>query len=185
MTIRNILVSALRRIGREDLAADVADEGEPWGEDGEVVKTLLYCINAVEDELARYYFPLKCTETLSSEDNFFEFSAFSHAPVKILSVEHDGKKVEYSASPSGLKANCGQIEVTYFYVPPQKTIEDESDFGDMGDGELTALGAASEYCLICGEASLAEMWETRYREAIDRARKRQALKAYVPPRRWI
>lgn len=185
MTIRRILVSALRRIGREELAADVEDGGDPAGEGGEVVQTLLYCINAVEDELARYYFPLKCTQTLSSENGLFEFSKFSHTPVKILGAEHSGKKVQYELLPDGLSAKCGTLAVTYFYVPPQKTIEDDSAFGCLGDGEITSLGAAAEYCLICGEASLAEVWETRYREAIDRAQKLNGRSVYVPPRRWV
>lgn len=189
MTIRDILISALRRIGREDLACDIENDGEPVGEGGEVVQTLLYCINATEDELARYYFPLKCTETLNSRNNVFYFSDFSKIPVRIIEVKSDGKEVDYRLRPDGIAADCSRIEITYDYAPAKKTADGKSEFGEIGDGNITSLGAAAEYCLICGEASLAEVWETRYREAIDRAQrtisKAEARTAYIPPRRWV
>lgn len=190
MTIRDILISALRRIGREELANDVEDGGEPVGEGADVVQTMLYCINATEDELARYYFPLKCTETLvSKNDNLFYFSDFLHTPVRILGVKSSGAEIKFELCTNYITAGAAEIEITYMYAPAKKTIYDSSEFGDMGDGNITALGAAAEYCLICGEASLAEMWETRYREAIDRVRKvadkAEAQRAYIPPRRWI
>lgn len=186
MFIRDILVSALRRIGRDDLADDVEDGGEPGGEGGEVVQTMLYCINAAEDELARYYFPLKCTETLNADEaNTFNFSDFSNTPVRILKVSSGGKAIEYELKTNCLTAKAQEIEVTYYYAPAKKTIGGRSEFGNLGDGNITSLGAAAEYCLICGEASMAEVWETRYREAIDRARKLHSTDAYIPPRRWI
>lgn len=185
MSIRKILAVALRFVGREDLAADIDDGGEPYGEGGEAVKTLMYCINAVEDELARYYFPLECTEELSSEDNFFPFSSFSHTPVRILSVTCGGKRAEHTLTQTGVSAVAPKITVTYHYAPSENTVDGESAFGGLGDGMITALGAAAEYCLICGEASLAEVWETRYREAIDRAHSRIGRSPCVPPRRWI
>lgn len=190
MSIRDILISALRRIGREELANDIEDGGEPTGEGGDVVQTMLYCINATEDELARYYFPLKCTETLiSKKDNVFYFSDFSHTPVRVLGVKSGGKDVKFALHPNFITAESSEVEITYSYAPAKKGMHDESEFGDVGDGNITSLGASAEYCLICGEAALAEVWETRYREAIDRARsaeeKAQIKRAYVPPRRWI
>lgn len=186
MSIRDILYSALRRIGREDIAIDMEGGGEPEGEAAEVVQTLIYCINATEDELARYYFPLKCTETLySSENKTFYFADFLHTPVRILEVKSCGRDISYELQTNCIAADAQKIEITYFYTPKKKTLEDESQFGETGDGYITALGAAAEYCLICGEASMAEVWETRYREAIDRARKKSDAGAYIPPRRWI
>lgn len=186
MTIRDILYSALRRIGREDIAVGMEGGGEPEGEAAEVVQTLTYCINATEDELARYYFPLKCTETLySTENNIFNFADFSHTPVRILKVQSGGRDITYELLTNCIVADAQEIEITYFYCPKKKTLDDESQFGETGDGYITALGAAAEYCLICGEASMAEVWENRYRKAIDRARKKCDSGAYVPPRRWI
>ena len=197
MAIRDILIRALRRIGREELALEVENGGNPAGEGAEVVSTVLYCINAVEDELARYYFPLKCTETLyAKEKNTFLFSKFSHLPVKIISVKAGGEDVEFELQPNCLIAGAREIEVAYNYVPYRKSIDEDSEFGDRFDTKIIELGAAAEYCIICGEAALAEVWETRYREAIDKSRQLYASGVtlpdeklerggYIPPRRWI
>ena len=180
MSIKDVLVSALRRIGREELAADVEVGGEPTGENEEVVNILLYCINATEDELARYYFPLKSVERLFSIDKKFDFSLFSHTPVKILGVKSGGREIRFSLFPNYFETEAADIEVSYLYVPQKKGMNDESEFGN-----LTSLGAAAEYCLICGETSIAEVWESRYRAAIDRARHERRPAVYVPPRRWV
>lgn len=188
MTILDILYSALLLIGRYDLVDAMESGGEPYGPDGETVETMMYCINAVEDELARYYFPLKCTETLrSTENKTFYFSDFAHTPVKILQVKSGGKDVKFELRTNCLIADAAEIEITYFYAPKKKRQEDKSEFGDMGDGYITSLGAAAEYSLICGEISMSEALEIRYREAIDRARRKAAVypEAYIPPRRWV
>lgn len=189
MTIREVIIGALRRIGREDIAHDLEEGGEPAGENAEVVTTLLYCVNAAEDELARYYFPLKHTEHFSSEDNTFPFSRFSRTPVKILGVKSGRGEVKYKVYGDGIDvgitADEKEIDVTYFYTPKKKTMDENSEYGALFDGKITELGAASEYCLLAGETALAEVWETRYREAIDRARRKWEASAYIPPRRWI
>ena len=181
MTIREIITFALRKIGREDIA-NAMGKGNPAGEQGDVVDTLLYCVNATEDELARYYFPLVATETLSSANGRHSLSYFRHTPVRIVSVKSGGKECSYRLETDALIAPGGAIEVTYHYAPAKKTISGNSEFSD---GNMVALGAAAEYCLICGETSLAEVWETRYREAIDRAQSMNSKGAYVPPRRWV
>ena len=56
-------------------------------------------------------------------------------------------------------------------------------FGGNRSGK-TECGAV-EYCLICGEISMAEMLEIRYHEAIDRVQRKKNSEVYVPPRRWI
>lgn len=185
MSIKDVMVSALRRIGREELAADVEDGGKPTGEGGEVVKTLLYCINATEDELARHYFPLKFTESFKSVSGIYDFSNFSFTPVKILEVKAGGKEAGYKLFPNYLEAEAAEVEITYLYAPSKKELGQESEFGALADGNLTSLGAAAEYCLICGETAMAEVWEARYRAAIDRAQKERRSTVYVPPRRWV
>ncbi len=185
MTIKQIMLDALRFIGREEIAADILSGAEPYGEAAETADTLLYCVNAVEDELARYYFPLKRTDALHSEDKTFGFEKFSRTPVKILKVEEGRKQIEYELELNRIIADANNISVTYFYAPKKKTIDDDSEFGDMADGMITAYGAAAEFCIIQGEAARAEAFETRYREAIDRAQRSSSKGAAVPPRRWI
>lgn len=185
MKIRDVLASALRFIGREELAADVENGGEPAGEGGETVKTMLFCVNATEAELARYYHPLIHKEVLKSGTGKYFYSSFAFTPVRILGVTAGGKEAEYRTYANFLAADYPEIEITYMYAPSRKTIDGESEFGLFGDGTVTALGAAAEYCLMCGEAAMAEIWETRYRAAIERAKKEYRPPLYIPPRRWV
>lgn len=186
MTIKEIAVCAFKMLGRSDIAQTLLSGGTPDGEEAEKTDTLLYCINAVEDELARYYFPVKLTETLSSADGKYYFSAFTNRPVKILSVMADGKNAEYTASAQYILCAEKKITVEYEYAPAKKQLDDKSAFNGTAVGEkLVASGAAAEYCLVAGSIQLAQLWESRYREEIDLARGKFRTHAYIPPRRWV
>lgn len=186
MKVKDIIVDALKLVGREDVAATLAAGGTPSGESAETVETLIYCFNAVEDELARFYFPLKTEQTLYSPTTEYKFTSFKYRPVRLLSVQSGGKDVGYELFPEYLKTSATQITVKYEYSPRSKTLGDESAFDGFEVGErLVALGAASEYCLINGEVQSANLFEEKYRDEIDRARQRSASGKLIPPRRWV
>jgi len=186
MTVKDIVIRALRFAGREDIAAALAAGQTVTGEAAETVETVLYCFNAVEDELARYYFPLTATEELFSVTGEFAFSEFSNRPVKILSATEYGKEVEYTLLPDRIKCKATLLNVTYEYAPSKKTLDDDSAFDGLTvSEELAAAGTAAEYCIICGAVQAAETWESRYRRDIDRAQKKTAACASIPPRRWV
>lgn len=185
MKVKDIITCALRLIGREDVAAAVAD-GAAEGERGEVAQTMLYCFNAVEDELARCYFPLAIREEKTVKSGRIAFADLSQSPVKILSVTRDGKPLDFSLGPQYIAVNAQSCTVEYRYSPAKKGMEDDSSYDGTAVGEnLIASGAAAEFCLINGESLAAETWESRYRAAIDRARQIHRRKYFLPPRRWV
>lgn len=186
MKVKDIIIRALAFIGRGDLSAALESGQTPSGEGAEALETLLYCFNAAEDELARYYFPLTAEEELTSLTGKFYFSDFSSRPVKILRVQSQGKDISYTLYPLCLEADAVRITVSYRYAPVQKTIEEDSAFDGVDVGEaLVAAGAASEFCLINGEMTAAQLWESRYRREIDRAQRNMGEALHVPPRRWV
>ena len=186
MTVREIIVNAFKLLGREDLAAAVS-KGERLDEEGEEkAQTLLYCFNAVEDELARYYFPLKTTEQFTSSTGIYEFEKFAERPVKILSVKSGGNAVSYEVMPKYFKCDQTSVTVEYEYAPLKKELSDTSAFDGTAVCEnLIAAGTVSEYYLISGAVISAQSWESRYREEIDKARKKQHIRTSIPPRRWV
>ena len=176
----------MQLVGREDVAAVLKANKTPEGEGAEVVETLIYCFNAVEDELARFYFPLKTTQTLTASSKQFLYVLFAYQPVRILSVQSNGKDVEYELFPYYMQASESTITVKYEYSPKTKCILDTSAYNGMDVSErLVAYGTASEYCLINGEVQLANLFESKYREEIDRAQQKNAEGRLVPPRRWV
>ena len=191
MKVKDIIITALRFVGREDISeklkyADDEDELDLTDEESEVVETLLYCFNSVEDELARCYIPLETVEDLSSENGVYRFADFSLRPIKIISVKSDGKPVKYSVTPLNLITDCANVTVEYGYAPLKKELFDDSEFSSVCvSDKLVAAGTASEFCLIDGEAKLAQSWESVYRSEIDTVQRTRLSGLHLPPRRWV
>lgn len=186
MKIKEIVFTALRLLGRGEVAAALED-GEALSKEATgTEESLLYCVNAVIDELARYYFPLVHREQLDLISGKVNFSRFAFRPVKILSVTANGKKSEYKVYPQYLTADGATAEVEYEYAPDKKGLEDDCDYAGFDVSErLIADGAVAEFCILNGEVSAAEYWEGEYRREIDRARAKYRRAAKIPPRRWV
>lgn len=184
MEVKNVIANALYLIGRAELVSALSGN---WvdAEAREVINTLIYCFNAVEDELARKYIPLIAREELTSADGRFYFSSFAHNPVRIRKVKSEGKAVKYEVLPEYLSVKAKRIEVEYEYSPSGKTIDGKSDYGAEVGESLIAFGIASEYSLINGEAEAADEWEKRYRKQLDGVQRTLPVCASLPPRRWV
>ena len=186
MKVRDIIASALKLIGRSELVSDLSNPSSSAQEDAqEVTDTLLYCFNAVEDELARKYIPLVESEEMSSTDTRFLYSAFKHYPVKIRRVTVDNKPVTFDVFTKYMSVQAKKIAVEYEYAPTRKNINDVSEYGDEVGEYLFALGIAAEYSVINGEAEMADIWEKKYRTQLDRVQHTLPVCANIPPRRWI
>ena len=186
MKVIDVIASALRLIGRTELIQFVEDPSNAYDEDaGDVIETLLYCFNAVEDELARKYIPLIAREEMVSSDNRFYYSSFGHNPVKIKRVTVDGKNVPFEVFSKYMEVDADYIVAEYEYAPSRKTVTQKSDYdGEVGE-YLIALGMAAEYSLINGESEMADRWEKKYRAQLDRIQRTLPVCANIPPRRWI
>lgn len=186
MRVKDIIIRACLFLGRNDVAAALESGGELTGEIKDTTDTLLYCVNAVEDELARYYFPLKISESFSSTTGKFNFKYFSKRPVKILSVKTGGREAAYKQYPEYLECKVRDIEVEYRYSPEKKELDGDSEFDGVEVCEkLVAAGAAAEYSLLNGSMQSAELWESKYRQEIDAAQRKLTPFLCVPPRRWV
>ena len=185
MEVKELIISALNILGRGDLAVQLSGGGELDGEGLETVNTLVYCFNAVEDEVARKYLPLTAKEELSSSNGKFNYTDFSHSPVKIKSVLAGGDAAEFELLPQYIAVNAKKITVEYDYAPSKKQLNGQSDFGAEVGGRLFALGMAAEYCLVNGEIEAAELWEKKYRDSIDAVQSALPAGGVIPPRRWV
>jgi hypothetical protein len=147
---------------------------------------MLFCYNAVVDELARGYFPVRTSETMSSSDCKFNFAKFTHRPLKIIKVLSGGRKVDWITFPEFLTTDRADVTIEYEYVPDKAVESDDFYYPDATVGErLVTFGMAAEYLLICGEVESAGCWETRYRAEIDRLLSQRSVKERIMPRRWL
>ena len=185
MLVSDIVKTALSLVGREDAAAAI-DGGEYEADSSllQAVRTMLYCANAVEDELARGAFPLEREEVLNAVNGRIYYVNFYRTPVKILSVKSGDKKIAYKMSLEYLETNGRNPTIKYIYCPEKKELDGESEYDGYPVGErLLAYGAAAEYCLIEGAFEEAENWEKRYREEVERVRPFDK-RGYIPSRVW-
>lgn len=187
MKVKDVIVCALNNLGRQELAQALSTNGTLDGEQTETVNTLLYCFNAVEDEVARCYLPLLMTQTVASSNGQVPYSALLRTPVRIRRVTSDGADADFKLFPQYMLTQSGTVTVEYEYAPSKKAVTGSSDYEQGEIGEYTlACGMAAEYCLINGEVEAAELWESRYRQEIDAAQRRNiSACGYIPPRRWV
>ena len=185
MQVSDVIISALNLLGRNELSKALSENAELDEEGTETVNTLLYCYNAVEDELARKYVPLNAKEDLTSYSGKFYYKDFAHPPVKIKRVLSGGNEIDYQLLTEYMAVNATKITVEYEFAPSKKQLDGVSDFGLEISEHLLALGMAAEYCLINGEIEAAELWESKYRSQIDFAQSRLPSCKSLPPRRWV
>ena len=185
MKVKDIIASALNLLGRADLVPALTFILKADKEGQELINTLLYCFNAVEDELARHYIPLTAREEMSSSDTRFYYNTFGHNPVNIRRVTVDGEKAKFEIFATYMTVNAKKITVEYEYAPTGKVLDDSSDYGaDVGE-YLFALGIAAEYYFINGEAEFASQCENKYRERLDKLQRTLPACEKIPPRRWV
>lgn len=186
MTVKEIIRDALYLLGRVDVAEKYESDYVTDNEGQRVIKTLLYCFNAVQDELARAYFPLKKTEIAQSLNGEIKVSALSEKPIRVLNVLGANGTVDWRIFPDHISVKSGQVTVEYEYCPDKKSENEVVVFGDGAVGAvMVSYGMVAEYCLINGEIENANAWEEKYRREIDNALSSQKVKGRIPPRRWV
>lgn len=186
MKVKEIIMRALTFAGRDDVSKALEADIELEGEMSDAVRTALLCFNAVEDELARCYLPVKKSQTFNTANGEIEFTAFSERPVKILSVRNSAGKCDYELFHEKMKTCAGKVVVEYNFSPQPKDLNGDSLYSEsQASVSLIAAGTASEFCLIAGDACAANVWETRYRREIDAVQRKKYSGAKIPPRRWV
>ena len=190
MSIKEILMLAARNLGREDLAAHIAQEPTTAPQSVELAEEaacMLRCYHLVENEIALEHVPLERTEQLTVSDGTIAYSQFAAAPVDIVCVcDVRGAALGYTAEGTGLRlaAAVAEAEVTYSYAPPQGDFDDAPAFCDKISARLLSFGVAAEFLLTAGRYEEAAMWDERYRRALRAAcAARGALR--MPGRHWV
>lgn len=151
------------------------------------LKLLKDCAEFVLNQLATDYLPLKKTEKVFSEDGTIPYGEFSRDMLEAVRVKDGyGCDVRFSHLPDGLFVKeRGEMEVTYFYRPGEKTFFDEAETGSCRvSARVIALGTAAEYSFVCGLFEEAQLWDGRFKDSLKIAlRKKGAVS--LKARRWF
>lgn len=183
--VSELIKKTMRLVGRFSTAETYGD-GDLTDEESTLVKNLLYCFNAVADELTRHYFPVVEEQSFNVSSGKVYFTKFTYSVGKIISVaDKNGKAVKYRHYYDHIETDADYITVKYCALHSSKEEDEESGLDQRMGDVLISYGMAAEYCLINGECALAELWENRYRAELDRTLSDLPSGGYIAPRRWI
>ncbi len=150
--------------------------------------TLLFCLNEVLSELATDYFPQIIEEEYQLVSGKINFDELSKSINKLHAVKNSRNEyLKFTLNNQSAVVETGQrkVIVRYSYLPNTlSSFLDDIDFEALGvTTRLIALGVATEYCLYKGKLNEANMFETRYHDAI-KAGLTPTRSLSIKPRVW-
>jgi len=146
------------------------------------INLILSCANEVLSDIATDHLPLKYTEEITVSGGQYSLSSLSKTFHKLVSI---ATTEDYSIELDTLNIKSGKYKITYTYLPEIYEIGDDIDDCDCRVTLYSlCFGISAEYCLICGNYSESEMWNSRFENAIQIA-KRSAKMPKLKERRWI
>ena len=146
------------------------------------VNLIVSSINQVLSDIATEYVPLIASEEIEVQNCEFDLTTLSNAFHKLISVQ---TSKEYSLNFETLKIANGTYTIEYSYLPQIVKTGDEIDGFDT---KLTVFslsyGVAAEFCTISGNYSEAEMWNSKFENAMEAVAKPHRT-FELKKRRWL
>ena len=189
MKVKNILVLSAKLTGQDEIA-EYLEKGvaKDFSACEQETEKLLYAYNMTIYDLAADYAPLiKIYEKENAMQVYY--SEFSDHPLDVYSVcDEKGNELAYEHNDSGIAFDKLQnkVIVKYFYVPDERGLNDECDYGDLDriTPRAISLGVAAEYLRAKGIFSQAAEMQKKFEESV-RACVRPKGKLVLPKRRWV
>ncbi len=146
------------------------------------INLILSSMNEVLSDIATDYLPLVYCEEIEVENSEFEFSNLTKPFYKLQKIE---TKKPYNIELETLYIANGKYKIHYQFLPDIFELGDEiTDFDSRLTIFAVCYGVASEFCLISGNYSESELWNSRFESAMDIA-KRQNKVFSLKSRRWL
>ena len=182
MYVKDIILKSCDFIGDEELYEEIVSQSLTE-ENQKNVERLVKYFNLIRDEIAREYQPQLEVEKFVVKKFKLEFSSFAKQPIEIYSIkDRFGRNVNYKIF-DGYIFVCGkEVEVIYSTTPEELTFEGE--FNSSLPERLFAYGIAREYFFLNGQYDDANIWEGRFKGALQILLRRKS-EVKTPRRRWI
>lgn len=145
------------------------------------INLILSSINEVLCDVATEYLPLKKSESITVSGGEFDLTTLTNF-YKLLSVKTNN---EYTLDFETLKIDDGTYKIEYMHLPEIYEIDDEiTEFDSRLTTYNLAYGVAGEFCIISGNYSEAEMWNSKFLNAMEDFKKPHKV-AKLKTRRWL
>lgn len=172
MTVKDIIKSAILFTNNAHLLGL-----STFCEDSEIAPTTtqqadidLYikCFNFVYKEIASAYFPLLEKQQIKFENNKFYISDLNKKLLNIKKIFFGKKKLKFFMFPDHIFCETDTASIVYSYLPDDFEMADEVNlFGGRVLPQVMAYGVAREYAFIVGNFADADVWECRFKQALE------------------
>ena len=178
LSVYELLGLSARMLRKEDLAYDFLEGSLPpptdSGMSGQVTldtnsyeyKLFMTAVNNVCEDLATQYSLLCYEETFSG--NKIKYSDLEYNIAKVIEVKDPkGNKTKFYRSSDGLLfSKTDTYTILYTYKPNKITGNTQIILYPIVPKAILACGVCAQYCIMDGLFDEAEMWESRYKEAL-------------------
>ena len=164
----NIIKLTSTFLGLDDVLTYLTDtSATPTAEVTTTINQLIVFTNYVMREITRDYFPLKTSETVTSDENaVVNFEDLTHTITAVNDIKNcTGLSVRYTLYPDYIKLDNPNQQYTIFYNYCPDAVSSMQDTLSLPlglDYFVVCYGVASEYCLSKGLYEEAGMWENRF-----------------------
>lgn len=142
------------------------------------VNLIVSSANEVINEIATEYLPLVTTQTITVSKGVFDLQTLSKPLFKIIKLSGGVFRRELDK----IYLSDGQYQITYSYLPQQVSLDaPEIQLQNISIYALS-YGVAREYCIISGNYSEAELWDSKFKEVMKLSKQKSV--ATLKVRRW-
>ncbi len=147
---------------------------------------LVKCVNFVNNIIATEHFPLIATAELTTITHNISYSRISDKTIfDVINVKDGfGYSVPFKLTSDGIETAKGNLKITYCYLP--EDVEYTSTISAYPlkiNSRIFAYAVASEYMFIKGNFDEGEIWENRFKNAIQSIQ-HPRRNVVMPKRRW-
>jgi len=171
MKVKDILKGASVVLSKFDLVNKFDDENGASDHD---IQVLLEALNLVLSEIACDYIPLYKVEDIEAHGNTFDVTTLSKPLLAIRSIKDKrGCNVRFMLDGDEVKLPSGKYLLKYTYNIDKVKLDDEvRGFDRQLTDRVIIYGVVSEYYLISGLYSEAELMRSKFEAALTSACKK-------------
>ncbi len=165
-------------LGLDDVV-NYLDASEPEKDESneKIINELIVYLNYVVREVTKEYYPLSRQDKVTSNEQCqIPYSSLEKSAVSIKDVKNSlGLSVKFELYPEYISVQSAQKEyfVSYNYTPASVSNIDDELVLPLGlDYFVISYGIASEYALSKLLYDEAELWQTKFRNSLERVKSR-------------
>lgn len=189
MTTKQVLKLTATFLGKEDLLSCPyfsGEEGNLSETEEKELDLMLRCLNLIVSEISTDYLPIYNQKQITFTGNSLNLDSIDTNIFQITSLKDEyGNNVRFKILANEIKADVKNATITYTSFANDCTLDGEIDvFSTKIPDRVFAYGTAMEYSFISSLFDDAEIWESRYKNALlNLSHKKHNI--IMPKRRWF